>query len=183
MALKGTLYKNVVRNGRAGWRLQLEWSASRNFSTNSSTITAKLYWMSLGSTYDVVSSAPKTCRLYIGDKYSQSSSVNVSLRGNQKKLIRTYTRTLKHDSNGNLKVTLRAWLDAEVTLSGVYLGRVSIPSTTVTIDPIPVGLNGWVIVSNRWREFNDAYVLVNKKWRKVEDIYTLVNGKWRSGKK
>lgn len=183
MALKGTLYKNVVRNGRAGWRLQLEWTASRNFSTNSSTITAKLYWMSLGSSYDVHSSAPKTCRVYVGDKYSQSTSVNVSLSGNQKKLIRTYSRTIKHDSSGKLSVSLSAWLDAKVTLSGVFLNRVSIPSTTVTIDPIPVGVNGWVLLSGKWREFKDMYILISGKWRTVDDVYVLLSGKWRSTKK
>lgn len=130
MATQGTMYKNVS----SGYRLQLEWSATQDKANNQSTITAKLYWMSLGSSY-TINSSTKSGRVEIGSNGADFSAT-ASLSGNQKKLLSTYVRTVDHDSKGKLSVTLKGIFSANVTLSGTYYGTQTV-SGTVTLDDIP----------------------------------------------
>lgn len=134
MALSGSWNKNVG----AGWRLRLEWSATQNISANTSTITVRLYWVSLGSSYTVNSSVSKTCSIGIGGTWSNKTSAGLAkLSGNQKKLIHSYSRTVSHNADGTLSVSLGGWFDAQVTLSGVYYNRIQVDTKTVTLNRIP----------------------------------------------
>jgi len=138
MALSGSFYKNVGSH----WRLQLEWTATQNIANNTSTVTAKLFWIALDSYGAVNSSSSKTCSIYMSGSnltgaWNSTSGTLASLSGNQKKLIHTYSRTITHNDNGTGYVTLDAYFDAEVTLSGVYYGRIDIDAQTFTLDTIP----------------------------------------------
>lgn len=134
MALSGSFYTNVG----SGWRLQLEWTATQNISANTSTVTAKLYWMSLGSSYTVSSSATKDGAIIVdGSTSTFSGSGLASLSGNQKKLLHTYSKTITHASDGKGDVTLDGYFDAEVTLSGTYYSRINLTEKTFTLDTIP----------------------------------------------
>lgn len=133
MALSGTLSKNVS----SGYRLQLEWSATQDIANNRSTITTKLYWMSLGSSYTINSSATKSGRSEIGGVGEDFSGGGLaSLSGNQKKLLKTYVRTVSHNSNGDLTINLKGEFAPNVTLSGSYYGNQTV-SGNVTLNSIP----------------------------------------------
>jgi hypothetical protein len=130
MATQGTLYKNVS----SGYRLQLEWSATQDKANNKSTITAKLYWMSLGSSY-TISSGTKSGRTEIGG-VGEDFDATASLSGNQKKLLATYVRTVSHNSEGKLSINVKGVFSPNVTLSGTYYGTQTVSGTAV-LDTIP----------------------------------------------
>ncbi|MGG1916056.1 DUF859 family phage minor structural protein [Priestia megaterium] len=133
MSLSGSFYKTIA----SGYRLQLEWSATQDVSANTSTITAKLYWMSLSSAYTINSSTTKSGTLTIdGSDHDFSGAGLASLSGNQKKLISTYSKTVTHSSTGEKSVTLSGTFSPNVTLSGSYVGTQTI-SQTVTLNTIP----------------------------------------------
>ncbi len=182
MALSGTFRTNVG----AGWRLQLEWSATQNITNNTSTITARLYWMSLGSAYTVNSSASKSGRVTIdGSNSSFSGSGLARLSSNQKKLVKTYTRTVSHNSNGTKSVSISAYFDINVTLSGRYYGRVSV-SGTASLNTIPrkstmttsrnwtAGSNRTITISRASTSFNhQVYIDVQRStgtWTNIKRI-------------
>lgn len=134
MALSGT-FKN---NFKTGYGLELDWSATQNIANNQSTITAKLYWCSYGSSYTVSSSATKTAWLAIGNSgwQSTSSAGLASLSGNQRKLIYTYSYTVTHASDGTCSASIAGEFDCEVTLGGTYYADVKV-SGTAYLDTIP----------------------------------------------
>jgi Siphovirus protein of unknown function (DUF859)/Chaperone of endosialidase len=157
MALSGTFYTNVG----SGWRLQLEWSATQDIANNKSTITAKLYWMSLGSSYTVNSSATKDGAITIdGTTDTFSGAGLASLSGNQKKLLSTFTKTVTHNSDGTKSVSLSAYFDAEVTLSGTYYGRISV-SGTATLNTIP--RESTLTSSPSWTAGNSLPISIDRK--------------------
>ncbi|MGV4321328.1 DUF859 family phage minor structural protein [Bacillus mojavensis] len=138
MATSGSITQSV----NSHWSLRLEWSASQNYDDNTSKVTAKLYWIAdkYGATD---TSATKTCSIYIsgtnnsGSWNNRSAGYMASLSGGQKKLIHTYTRTLNHSSNGSCSVTLDAWFDAELRLSGTYYGRINLDAQSWSLNTIP----------------------------------------------
>ncbi|MEX3625184.1 DUF859 family phage minor structural protein [Viridibacillus arvi] len=134
MALSGSFGKNV--NSR--WRLQIDWTATQNITSNTSKVTAKLYWMSTDGYGAVSSSATKTCAIKIdgGSWDSKSASSMASLKANQKKLIHTFTKTVSHDTNGKGSFTLEAYFDAELTLNSYY-GRIELDQKSFTLNTIP----------------------------------------------
>lgn len=138
MATSGSINQSV----NSHWDLRLEWSASQNYDDNTSKVTAKLYWIAdkYGATNTSVS---KTCSIYIsgtnnsGSWNNHSASSMAKLSNGQKKLIHTYTRTLNHSSDGTCSVTLDAWFDAELTLSGTYYGRINLDGKSWSLNTIP----------------------------------------------
>ncbi|WP_242228402.1 hypothetical protein, partial [Listeria monocytogenes] len=72
MASRGTIYGPKLDGG---YRLEIDWSATQDYGSNKSTVTAKVYWHSLGSSYTINSSETKTGRTKIdGTTYSWSVS-------------------------------------------------------------------------------------------------------------
>lgn len=132
MALSGDLGNTF----RTGYRIQIEWTATQNVTNNTSTITARFYLISQGSGYNIVAPAAASQSTTI-DGVTTSHSVNVSVNGNQKKLLSTTTRTITHNSNGTRSFAIGGNVNLNVTLSGVYWGVVTIPSQTFTLDTIP----------------------------------------------
>ena len=133
MALSGSIGNTF----RTGYRVQIDWTATQNIAANTSTITAKFYLISLGSSYTISSSVNKTVRINIDGTVYTSAEQTAQLAGNEKKLMATATRTLTHNADGTRTFTLGGEIDLNVTLSGVYYGTVSIPTTTFTLDTIP----------------------------------------------
>lgn len=131
MALSGSFYKNVS----SGYRLQVEWSATQDVSANTSTITMKTYWMSLGSSYTISSSSSKDGSTNI-DGQTSTFTATAGLSGNQKKLINTVTKTVSHGSDGKKSAALTSTFNPAVTLSGSYVGTQTV-SQTVTLNTIP----------------------------------------------
>ncbi|MEH7117221.1 DUF859 family phage minor structural protein [Neobacillus vireti] len=134
MALSGSFYTNV----NSHWRLQLEWTATQNIEANTSTVTAKLYWMALDSYGAISSSATKDGAIIIdGTTYTFSGAGLASLSANQKKLLYTASKTITHNSDGTKTISLDGYFDAEVTLSGTYYGRVDLTATSYSLNTIP----------------------------------------------
>lgn len=177
MALSGSFYTNVG----SGWRLQLEWTGTQSIDGNYTDVTAKLYWMSLGSSYTVSSSATKTCSIYVTSSWdNKSASGMASLSGNQKKLIHTFTNRVNHNSDGTGSVTLDGWFDAEVTLSGTYYGRVNLTGTTFTLDTIPRAST--MTSSASWTAGNNRTISISRhstSFRHEVEIYVKrTDGAW-----
>lgn len=134
MALSGSFYTNVNKH----WRLQLEWSASQNVSKNTSTVTAKLYWISLDSYGVINSSVSKDGYITIdGTKYTFSGSGLAKLSGNQKKLLKTASKTITHDSDGTKSFSLDGSFSPEVTLGSTWYGTVDLTAHTYSLNTIP----------------------------------------------
>lgn len=135
MALSGSIVKNVG----SYWRLSLEWSATQSIANNRSTVTAKMYWESTHSSASVYSSATKTAAIrYNSGSWDRKSAAGMAaLSGKQKKLIHQKTFTINHKADGTASFTLEGYFDAQVTLSGVYYGRISLDAKTFTLDTIP----------------------------------------------
>lgn len=156
MALSGTFYTNVGSH----WRLQLEWTATQNIANNTSTITAKLYWMALDSYGAVSSSATKDGAITIDGTSSTFSGAGLAaLSGNQKKLLHTFQKTVTHNADGTKSVSLSAYFDAEVTLGGTYYSRISV-SGTATLNTIPRASS--LMSSASWTAGNNLPISISR---------------------
>jgi hypothetical protein len=133
-SLSGTLYTNVEDH----WRLSIEWSGVQSVANNTTTITAKMYWIALDSWGEIRSTATKDGGIYVFGSWSYFSGSGLAgLNANQKKLIHTFQKVVTHNDNGTASVTIDGFFDAEVTLSGTYFGRVNITGKTYTLPTIP----------------------------------------------
>lgn len=153
MALSGS-FGNTFRTG---YRLQVDWSATQNIESNQSTITAKLYWRSLGSSYTVNSTATKTAYLTIGNSgtTNTSSAGLADLDGNEKKLIYTKIYTVTHAADGKYSGDIIGKFDCAVTLGSTFYSSV-ITSDTITLDTIPRASN--ITSSANWTAGNNLTV-------------------------
>lgn len=133
MALSGSIGNTF----RTGYRIQIDWYATQSVENNTSTITANFYLISLGSSYTISSSTNKTVRINIDGTVYTSANQTAQLSGNQKKLMATAVHTVTHNADGTRTFTLGGEIDLNVTLSGVYYGTISIPTTEFTLDTIP----------------------------------------------
>jgi hypothetical protein len=135
MALSGYINKDVGRN----YRLRLEWSATQSVTNNTSTVTAKLYWMDRSGYGYVNSSATKTAAIQYNDGSwdTRSASGMADLNTGQKKEIHSKTFTLKHNSDGTCSFSLDAYFDAEVTVDGSYYSRIDTPQESWSLNTIP----------------------------------------------
>ncbi|AZU98919.1 minor tail protein [Bacillus phage pW2] len=138
MALSGSFGTDFSGNQYGGgYRLQVEWSATQNIANNTSTIMTRLYLISKGSSWTINSSASKYVEININGNISSSNIGGLaSLGGNQKKEIFWHQVTVNHESDGTKGLNLYGRLDINVTLSGVYYGKVDC-SQWITLDTIP----------------------------------------------
>lgn len=136
MALSGTTYKNIG----AHWRLSISWTASQSTSGNYSTVTARMYWEALDGYGRVNSSGPQDGAIYIdGTEYKFSGNGLAALSPNQKKLLVTKSKTIKHNNNGTKSFSIRGYFNAKVTLGSTYYNKDNcyVPSKSYTLHTIP----------------------------------------------
>lgn len=132
MAGSGTTYKNVG----AHWRLSVSWTATQNVSNNSSTVTAKIYWEALDGYGRIDATMTRSGFVLIdGSKYSFSATP--ALSANQKKLLATKSKTVKHSSNGSGSVEIGGEFNPEVTLGSTKYNKVTVPTKTFNLPTIP----------------------------------------------
>jgi len=132
MALSGSL-SNAFKTG---YRIQIDWSATQNVGANTSTITASFYLISTSSSYSINASAAKALSIVI-DGSTYSYSVNVTVAGNQTKLLAQVSHTIAHNADGSRSFAISGSLGIAVTLSGTYYGTVSIGAVGFALDTIP----------------------------------------------
>ena len=122
MASSGTINNTFI----TGYAVRVTWTVtSQDISTNTSTVTATVQLVSLGSSYTIISSATKSGSLTVnGTRYDFTFSA--ALSGNQVKTI--YTKTgivVPHNSDGTKTCAFSCTAGIAVTLSGIYYGSVS----------------------------------------------------------
>lgn len=116
----------VVENVfRTGYKISIEWSSVPNLAENKSTVTANFYLTSLGPSYTISSSAPKSLTVYI-DGEGFGYTVYVGLSGNQKKLLSTSVKEIYHNPDGSRSFALSGDLGINVTLGSTYYSTVSV---------------------------------------------------------
>lgn len=121
---------------RTGYRIQQEWVSTPDVAGNYSTVTSYFYLISLGSTYNINASAGKALNQII-DGTTYPSTVNVTLAGNQKKLLATNSKIVYHNQDGTKKFSIGGNLGINVTLGSTYYGTITIPSQEFDLDNIP----------------------------------------------
>jgi hypothetical protein len=146
---------------RTGYRLQIDWTATQSIANNTSTVTAKMYLVSLGSSYTINSSSTKDGNIIInGTSHTFSGAGLADLNGNQKKLISTQTQTITHNTDGTKTFTLDGWFDIEVTLGGTFYDTVELTATTFTLDTIP--RKSTLTSSPSWTAGNNLAVSISR---------------------
>lgn len=132
MAGSGTIYTNVGSH----WRLSVSWSATQNVSNNSSTVTAKIYWEALNGYGAVNANTTRSGKITI-DGTDYSFSATPSLSANQKKLLATKSKTVKHSSDGSGSVRISGEFSPYVNLQGKDWTRIPISAKTFSLPTIP----------------------------------------------
>ncbi len=133
MALQGSFYKAFGPG--SDWKLLIEWKAVQDEINNKSTITAKAYLDTeqYGTMY---ASAKKDGSISIDGQSGGITKTGISNNGNQKTYLDEIVKTVTHNSEGGKNLTISAYFDFEVTLSGQWVGRVT-ASDNITLNTIP----------------------------------------------
>lgn len=131
MASSGTINNTF----RTGYAIRIVWNTTQNIANNTSTVTAKVQLVSLGSAYTISSTTTKSGTLTInGTAYS--FNFTAALAANQTKTLFTTTTTINHNADGSKTCAFAVTAGINVTLSGVYWGNVTASGNGV-FDTIP----------------------------------------------
>lgn len=128
MASSGS-FSGSIRDGH--YKLQVDWTQTKNVSNNTSTITAKMYLVN-DWTLSIYSRSTNYTTI-AGTKQTYTSPA-ISSTGTH--LLGTVTQTVTHDSDGSKSITISSVYYIQATLSGTYYDSIS-ASATVTLDSIP----------------------------------------------
>lgn len=126
MASSGS-FSGSIKSGH--YKLQVDWSQTKNVSANTSTITCKLYLVNDWSLN--IGSRSNTCTID-GTALSYSSS-SISSTGTH--LLGTVSQSVTHGSDGSKSLTISAVFNIQATLSGTYYSTIT-ASATITLDSI-----------------------------------------------
>lgn len=133
MALSGSFYKYPVTSSSHNFGLYCEWSGTQSISGNYTNITLKVYlsyWsLYVGARSDSTVSINGTSETYTVAAISHDAGCAY------KRLIKTYTVKVPHNSDGSKSCTLSASWRMSGTYSGTSVGTIT-ASTTVTLDKI-----------------------------------------------
>jgi len=126
MASSGTINNTF----RTGYAVRITWTVTgQDVANNTSTVTANVQLVSLGSSYTINSTASKSGSLTVdGTKYSFTFSA--ALSGNQTKTI--YTKTgivVPHNADGTKTCAFSCVAGIAVTLGGTYYASVNASGT------------------------------------------------------
>lgn len=128
MASSGS-FSGSIRDGH--YKLQVDWSQSKNVSANTSTVTCKLYLVNDWS-LSISGRSSNTCTI---DGTSQTfTSPAISSTGTH--LIGTVSQTVNHASDGSKSLTISAVFYIQATLSGTFYNSIT-ASANITLDSIP----------------------------------------------
>lgn len=161
MALSGTITGS--KTGQFG--VEIDWSGVQNISNNSTTITAKVY-----ITYYTINISSRTVTCTIAGITQEASVAAInkqSASSTTRKLVGTFSQTIKHDSEGKASCAISASFPFKLTQTstGNYIGTLS-ASGTVTLNTIPrassISFAGAVTLGDkcniRWTPLVSTYV-------------------------
>lgn len=136
MALIGNIKKTYTNN--SAFTAILDWTASQNYTNNTSTVVGKL-WIKSNSSYGV---APNwngvKATITIDSSTSPSTSINTAISGNGVTgYLMTFSKVVNHTSDGSKKFDIAFSISfADVVWHGSRIGTVS-QSGNFTLDSIP----------------------------------------------
>lgn len=128
MASSGS-FSGSIRDGH--YKLQVNWSQTKNVSANTSTVTASLY---LVNDWSLVISGRSDNSCTIDGTAQTFASPAISSTGTH--LLGTVSRTVNHASDGSKSLTISAVFYIRATLSGTYSESIT-ASANITLDSIP----------------------------------------------
>lgn len=129
MALSGS-FEGSIQSGH--YKIRVDWSATQNVANNTSTITAKLYFIHDWSLKIVARSSAHSVTID-GTTTTMSSSAINSSSGTIH--IGTATKTVTHNADGTRSVAMSALFALKATLSGTYYSNIT-ASASITLDTI-----------------------------------------------
>lgn len=114
--------------------LYITWSSTTNVSANTSSVTVNVYSRSYTINGNALADSYVTVN---GNTKSLSGiSLSQSVSNLTNKLLTTYTVTVPHNADGTKSITIKANVEFNGTVSGVYLSDIT-ASKTVALDTIP----------------------------------------------
>lgn len=126
MASSGS-FSGSIHSGH--YVLRVDWSQSQNVSTNTSTITAKIYLVNDWS----LSINARTSSITINGATQNYTSSAISSTGTH--LLDTVTQSVTHDSDGTKSISISCNFAIQATLSGTYYSSITC-SANITLDSI-----------------------------------------------
>lgn len=137
MALSGMVQTTFYNpSGGARFAYRIYWSASQNIANNTSTVTFTAKLAGLLSTSSIVSGHSNSVSTITVDGTSYTGKNNISISGITEKTLYTTTRTLTHNADGTRTFTLGGSQQIEITFPKGYIGTVTIPASTQTLNTI-----------------------------------------------
>lgn len=126
MASSGS-FSGSIYNGH--YKLQVDWTQSKDITNNQSTVTCKMY---LVNDYSLsIKSRSNTCTID-GTAYTYNSSA-ISTKGTH--ALGTASKTIAHNSDGTKSITISVVFNIQATLTGTYYSKIT-ASATITLDSI-----------------------------------------------
>lgn len=129
MALSGS-FSGSVFNGHH--QVRVDWTATQNVANNTSTITAKLYYV---HDWSISISARSSAHSVTIDGTTTTFSSSAIKQDSGEHLIGTATKTISHNSDGTKSISMSASFALRATLNGTYYGNIT-ASATITLDTI-----------------------------------------------
>ena len=137
MALSGMVQTTFYNpSGGARFAYRIYWSASQNIANNTSTVTFTAKLAGLLSTSSIVSGHSNSVSTITVDGTSYTGTNNISISGITEKTLYTTTRTLTHNADGTRTFTLGGSQQIEISFPNGYIGTVTIPASTQTLNTI-----------------------------------------------
>lgn len=127
MALSGS-FTGSIYSGH--YSIKVEWSATQDIAKNTSTITAKYYFINDYS----ISIGSRTNSVRIDDTYFDLSSNAMSTKGTH--YLGSKSKTVTHNNDGTKQVFMSAAFKIKATLDGTYYEQIY-ASKTITLNTIP----------------------------------------------
>lgn len=177
----GTITGSVATSS-SNTKLQMKivWSSVENVSENTSTVTTKLYGRRADSLSGATSERYWKGSVQVGSNTAHTFTDMGSSWANKEistswVLFKTYTDTVKHNSNGTKSVTISGYLigPTGTTLSGVK----SSGSGTATLGIIPVK-RAKIKVNGQYTD-GEIYIKKNSEWVTNLTLYRKVDDAWQ----
>lgn len=127
MALSGS-FSASQRSGKE--TVRVDWSAAQSTANNTSTITAKLYFINQYA----INIGSRTHTITINGTPHSLSSATISTTGEH--YIGSVSQVVSHNSDGTKNVAMSFAFSLKATLSGTYYESIS-QSTTISLNTIP----------------------------------------------
>lgn len=129
MALSGSFSGSVFNDHH---KVRVDWTATQNVANNTSTITAKLYYV---HDWSISISARSSAHSVTIDGTTTTFSSSAISASSGEHLIGTATKTISHNSDGTKSISMSASFALRATLNGTYYGNIT-ASATITLDTI-----------------------------------------------